>query len=404
MMYYFNLLLLFSGLFFSCNPDPQEAQAQMMKQEKNTDTLPSFNELMSSQVCDGFDFPFGDGNGDGNYADTTGKAYTGWYIATHTGEVYSLGVHTGEDWNGNGGGNTDFGQPVYATAKGKVIASADYGSPWGNIILIEHIYLDDGEPKIIYSLYAHLDKRLVEKDHTVNRRDQIGTIGTGNGSYPAHLHFEMRKSTLRDYDVNYWPSSHGKTSTWVLQHYEKPSDFIRKHRKLVVPYTSDTILIAVKHLYRMQLYIRGKMEKEYTIGLGQSPIGHKQQKGDNRTPEGEYRIIQKSLGPFKGAYANFLGKAWMRINYPNNADAEEGLKKKIISQAEYNAIQKANNSGKEPPKTSKLGGGIGIHGWAGNWPGDDKQNLTWGCISLQNDALMDLYKRIPLKTVLIIRP
>ena len=33
------------------------------------------------------------------------------------------GIHTGEDWNGRGGGDTDFGQPVMAVATGKVVVA-----------------------------------------------------------------------------------------------------------------------------------------------------------------------------------------------------------------------------------------------------------------------------------------
>lgn len=166
----------------------------------------------------------------------------------------------------------------------------------------------------------------------------------------------------------------------------------------------DTVLVAWKHLYRLRIYHNGRPEKTYVIGLGQEPIGHKQMQGDNRTPEGDYRIIQKSRGPFEGDYAQYLGVAWMRLNYPNNADAIAGYQKKLITEAQKNAIVKANNAGKEPPKTTKLGGGIGIHGWWGEWPGNDRQNLTWGCISVQNTELDDLYKRVSVGNRIIVYP
>jgi|GEM_PF-528876 len=165
----------------------------------------------------------------------------------------------------------------------------------------------------------------------------------------------------------------------------------------------DTLLIAWKSQYRMQLYYSGKLQKTYIIGLGQEPIGHKQQQGDNRTPEGNYRIIQKTVGPFTGGESSaWLGTRWMRLNYPNNADAKSGLDRKLISREEYNRIVSANKAGKEPPKNTKLGGGIGIHGWNGSWPGDDQQDLTWGCISFQNDQVEDLYDRVGLQTRVII--
>ena len=154
----------------------------------------------------------------------------------------------------------------------------------------------------------------------------------------------------------------------------------------------------------MKLYSEGKLLKEYRIALGQSPEGHKLTQGDNKTPEGQYRIIEKSVGPFGGAYGSFLGSRWMRLNYPNTWDAEVGLSKKIISKAQFEQIEKANRDGREPLKTTKLGGGIGIHGWSGNWPSADKQNLTWGCISMEKEELEALYSTIQKGCTLLIYP
>ncbi len=39
---------------------------------------------------------------------------------------------------------------------------------------------------------------------------------------------------------------------------------------------------------RMYLVSQGEVIKEYRIALGKSPRGHKQQEGDQRTPEGRY--------------------------------------------------------------------------------------------------------------------
>jgi hypothetical protein len=46
-------------------------------------------------VATGFSFPVGDGEGGGAYTDAAGKKYTGWYVATHMGDEYALGIHTG---------------------------------------------------------------------------------------------------------------------------------------------------------------------------------------------------------------------------------------------------------------------------------------------------------------------
>src|ERR1044071_6875957 len=69
-----------------------------------------FDAYLNTDIppADGFDFAVGDANARGLYKDlATGVEYSGWRINTHFSENYELGIHTGEDWNGNGGGNTD---------------------------------------------------------------------------------------------------------------------------------------------------------------------------------------------------------------------------------------------------------------------------------------------------------
>ncbi|MBS1637605.1 MAG: peptidoglycan DD-metalloendopeptidase family protein [Bacteroidetes bacterium] len=364
----------------------------------------SVNIIFSVSACNGFSFPFGDGTGGGNYKGyNETKTYKGWYIATKTGEKYSLGIHTGEDWNGNGGGDTEFGQPVYATASGEVIEAKDFGAPWGNVVYIRHVFFDNARIDTVYSLYAHLNELKITKGSLVNRRQNIGTIGTGHKSFPAHLHFEIRKASMAGFETTYWPSSHERSQEWVLAHYEKPSAFIKAHQKLLLPAKEDLVLVAVKHEYKMYLYKKGTAFKTYDIALSQSPLGHKQQEGDNRLPEGEYKIIQKTEGPFAGAYSQYLGPRFMRLNYPNNTDAVNAFEAGKITKTQRDQIVQANNQNKEPDKHTGLGGGIGIHGWAGNWPSDNR-HLTWGCISMQNPNLLTFYDEVPLYTRILIYP
>lgn len=118
--------------------------------QRPTESHPSHQQRTSSNVfdaylktditlADGFDFPLGDANAGGLYKDVaTGIEYSGWRIATHFAENYQLGMHTGEDWNGNGGGNTDLGQDVHAVANGRVTFAQNCGRLWGNVITIEH--------------------------------------------------------------------------------------------------------------------------------------------------------------------------------------------------------------------------------------------------------------------------
>lgn len=76
------------------------------------------------------------------------------------------------------------GDPIYATFTGKVRISKYMGA-YGNVIIIRH---ENG----IETFYAHLSKRLVERDEWVNAGDVIGYGGSTGRSTGPHLHFETR--------------------------------------------------------------------------------------------------------------------------------------------------------------------------------------------------------------------
>lgn len=368
--------------------------------------------LMDTMLADGFDFPVGNRDAKGAYTSlTNGKTYEGWYVAVQCAEEYSLGIHTGEDWNGSGGGDTDLGQPVYAAANGEVVHAAECPSPWGNVVMIKHDYFENGKIKTVYSQYSHLKEISVEKGQHIQRRQKIGSIGQGNHKeYPAHLHFEIRKDKMKEYPVDYWPSSNGKSVQWVKEHYESPSAFIKAHRKLLVPANEKLLVISVKHRLKSYVYRSGKLHKTYEIGLGQVPKGHKEKQGDLKTPEGAYFVCEKTAGPFPSEGTNwaqaYLGTRWIRLSYPNEFDAEEGLRKKLISKEECSKIKKAIADKRMPPKNTALGGGIGIHGWiTPEWSDSDTERaLTWGCISMHNKDLEELYSMIGLNTLVVILP
>ncbi len=392
------------------NKQPNAQNSQRGENPISISEAQNLKELLANPyLADGFDFPIGNPNGKGKYTDlVSGKTYTGWYIATKTGEEYALGIHTGEDWNGVGGGNTDLGQAVYAIARGKVLFAGEKPSPWGNVVFMEHHFFENGQFKTVYSQYAHLHTVSVKAGELIEKRTQIGTIGQGNhAEYPAHLHLEIRKSSIKDYPVDYWPSSNGKTVPWVLTHYEIPTDFIEARRKLIVPANEKQLVWVDKSDFKMQIWEKGKQIKNYEIALGQTPVGRKEIQGDNKVPEGQYRIIQKVRGPIKtGQWLDaYFGTAWIRLNYPNQFDAAWGLEENLINKRQYKKICKAIEQGKEPPKNTKLGGGIGIHGWLeSDWDENGSRAITWGCISMHNDDLVDFFNWVDMQTVVVIVP
>ncbi|MDX1399047.1 MAG: L,D-transpeptidase family protein, partial [Oceanospirillum sp.] len=106
--------------------------------------------------------------------------------------------------------------------------------------------------------------------------------------------------------------------------------------------------------------------KSYHVAFGENPKGHKEQEGDERTPEGRYTL------DYKKEDSSFYRA--MHISYPNAQD-----------------IARAEKMGVSP------GGFIMVHGqrnWLGLFaPITQQFNWTNGCIALTNDEMdefMDL--------------
>lgn len=137
-----------------------------------------YTEVREVRASDWFDYPVGAPNA------------KGYYRAQRFG---GGARHLGEDWNGIGGGNSDYGDPVYAIANGKVSYRGHVRCGWGNVVFIVHPVRHGEEP--VEAVYAHLAKVNVREGQIVKRGQVIGTIGDADGDYLAHLHFEIRKKS-----------------------------------------------------------------------------------------------------------------------------------------------------------------------------------------------------------------
>ena len=128
------------------------------------------------------------------------------------------------------------------------------------------------------------------------------------------------------------------------------------------------------HVYkaqrRMDLLRGDQVIATYRIVLGGAPIGHKREQGDQRTPEGDYRIT------YRNARSRF--HLSLRISYPDDTDRRQALAR-----------------GVDP------GGDIMIHGAT---PPGSRVDWTEGCIAVTNDEMDAIWQRVPVGTPIRIAP
>jgi murein DD-endopeptidase MepM/ murein hydrolase activator NlpD len=167
--------------------------------------VPSALELTSLPTATRFDFPLGSENG----------------ALAYNAQPFTQNKHLGDDLNGIGGENSDLGDPIYCVADGRVLLARDGGPGWGNVIIVLHAYIDKGERKYVQSYYGHVQEMLVHASDDVRRGRKIATVGTANGRYFAHLHFEMREFITPFIGPGYREDTHG----WL-----NPTQFIEEHR------------------------------------------------------------------------------------------------------------------------------------------------------------------------------
>jgi tetratricopeptide (TPR) repeat protein len=139
---------------------------------------------------------------------------------------------------------------------------------------------------------------------------------------------------------------------------------------------ADKVLIEKKER-RLTLLSKGDVIKTYKIALGGDPLGPKERQGDNKTPEGTYYIDSRNR--------NSEYHLSLRISYPNEKDK-----------------MRAKELGVSP------GGDIMIHGIKNGlgWVGALHAGIDWtkGCIAVTDEEMEEIFKLVPIGTIVEIRP
>ena len=151
-------------------------------------------------------------------------------------------------------------------------------------------------------------------------------------------------------------------------------------RRPLPPMENPNIVISKKKRL-LEIFDGETLVRQYKITLGFATRGDKRIEGDGKTPEGEFYLFTKNA---ESRFYLSLG-----LSYPNVEAAKRGLKEKIISREEYDAILKAIAEKKMPPQKTALGGEIYIHG------GGIESDWTEGCVALPNEEIKEIFDAIP---------
>jgi len=128
-----------------------------------------------------------------------------------------------------------------------------------------------------------------------------------------------------------------------------------------------------------QLYLMHGQQvlRSYPVSLGKNPTGHKLREGDQRTPEGQYRLDWRN--------ADSRYHLALHISYPGPLD-----------------LKIASRNGTRP------GGNIMIHGLPGKFADGAKVllDLDWtdGCIAVSNQAIEEIWQLVADNTIIEILP
>lgn len=138
-----------------------------------------------------------------------------------------------------------------------------------------------------------------------------------------------------------------------------------------------TLVRVLKAEHKLQLFSGSERLHEFQAAFGENPVGHKLQEGDERTPEGRYRIDARN--PNSAYYKS------LRISYPNDRDRAA-----------------ARARGVRP------GGQIMIHGQKNGYGhlAELTQRVNWtnGCIALRNEDMEIVWQQVKVGTPIEILP
>lgn len=160
---------------------------------------------------------------------------------------------------------------------------------------------------------------------------------------------------------------------------------------------SNVWLRVSKSTRTVYLYRGATLVRELPADVAASPEDKVRRSGRGeldhyRMPEGTFFITR--FHPRSQYYRAFV------LSYPGPEHARRGLAQGIITEAQYDAIVRADAEGFEPPMGTPLGGLIEIHGQGSG----RREAWTRGCVALRNVHMDELWDIVRVGTPVVIEP
>jgi murein L,D-transpeptidase YafK len=136
-------------------------------------------------------------------------------------------------------------------------------------------------------------------------------------------------------------------------------------------------VLVIKSESKLYILKNGIEVRSYNVAFGANPKEHKQQQGDERTPEGMYILDYKK--------ENSEYYKAIHISYPNGEDKKRAKKRNV-----------------NPGGSIMIHGQKNGYGWL--WFITQRFNWTKGCIAVSNKDMDEIWKMVDVGTPIEIRP
>ncbi len=142
-------------------------------------------------------------------------------------------------------------------------------------------------------------------------------------------------------------------------------------------------MLVEKSKHRLTVFYNLKPIKSYPVVFGSNPKGDKLSSGDQKTPEGIYHILD--------LYPHSHWSKFIWLDYPTSQSWRKHFQGKFTGKINF---------------FLPIGNEIGIHGVPNEQDIliDQRSNWTWGCVSLKNNDVNEIYQFLKVGTLVEIVP